>query len=397
MDEIRPLRREELEAAFSLSEFAFQYTLSPEDRARGLQTARPERILGCFVDGRLAAKATVLPMRVYVHGELVPAGGVAGVATWPEYRRQGLVRQLLAEALRRMREAGQTLSLLHPFSVPFYRQFGWEVASEYKTYTLERPHYPAVPPSPGRMECADGDWQRLDAIYRAYARQYTLMLERDEEWWRERVFPRKCGRAAVYRDAAGRDQGYVLYRVRDRVLSCQEMVWLTEEARRGLWRFLMNHDSMADRMELRVTADDDQYLELPEPRVRQQVSPEVMARIVDLEGFLRQCRFAADTGESRLLLEVTDDFAPWNAGWYEIAWAPDGTASVRRAEEAVGTGDGPRLPSARCSIGDLTAMLLGYRRPRALHRTGRLEADEEAVRLLERRIPAGTTGIMDFF
>lgn len=150
-------------------------------------------------------------------------------------------------------------------------------------------------------------------------------------------------------------------------------------------------------MELRVTADDDQYLELPEPRVRQQVSPEVMARIVDLEGFLRQCRFAPDAGESRLLLEVFDNFAPWNAGRYEITWAPDGTASVRRVDTAPEAGADSRLPSARCSIGDLTAMLLGYRRPRALCRTGRLEGEEEAVGLLERRIPAGTTGILDFF
>lgn len=59
-------------------------------------------------------------------------GGIAGVATWPENRRGGLVSKLLSKALARMNEEGQVLSCLHPFSVPFYRKFGWELYTDYK-------------------------------------------------------------------------------------------------------------------------------------------------------------------------------------------------------------------------------------------------------------------------
>ena len=59
-------------------------------------------------------------------------GGIAGVATWPENRRQGHVSTLLKHALQEMKSKGQTLSFLHPFSIPFYRKFGWELYAEYK-------------------------------------------------------------------------------------------------------------------------------------------------------------------------------------------------------------------------------------------------------------------------
>ncbi|RIE05418.1 GNAT family N-acetyltransferase [Cohnella faecalis] len=39
-------------------------------------------------------------------------------------RRQGGVTKLLHHALRKMREAGQTISMLHPFSVPFTANTG---------------------------------------------------------------------------------------------------------------------------------------------------------------------------------------------------------------------------------------------------------------------------------
>src|SRR5690606_8230687 len=135
----------------------------------------------------------------------------------------------------------------------------------------------------------------------------SLLLERDGERWRERACPRRVASSPGWCRAPG--EGTIQEEASPSRSKASDEEWK---------RF----DPSAGRMELRVTADDDQYLELPEPRVRQQVSPEVMTRIVDLEGFLRQCRFAPDAGESRLLLEVFDNFAPWNAGRYEITWAP---------------------------------------------------------------------------
>ncbi len=51
-------------------------------------------------------------------------GGVAGVATYPEYRRSGYVKELLQHSLQTMKKDGYTVSMLHPFAVSFYRKYG---------------------------------------------------------------------------------------------------------------------------------------------------------------------------------------------------------------------------------------------------------------------------------
>ncbi len=56
-------------------------------------------------------------------------GGVAGVATYPEYRRSGYVKELLQHSLQTMKKDGYTVSMLHPFAVAFYRKYGWELCA----------------------------------------------------------------------------------------------------------------------------------------------------------------------------------------------------------------------------------------------------------------------------
>lgn len=70
-------------------------------------------------DGEVAAKAHLIPFEIYLEGEPLRMGGIGSVATYPEYRRQGYVKGLLTHLLAVMKEEGQTVSMLHPFSVSF--------------------------------------------------------------------------------------------------------------------------------------------------------------------------------------------------------------------------------------------------------------------------------------
>ncbi|GAB2675783.1 enhanced intracellular survival protein Eis [Paenibacillus thermoaerophilus] len=399
MEEIRPLRQEELDAAIDLSSYAFQFELPPEERKKRIRTMVPEETLGYFVEGKMASKLTVLPLRVFLNGESVPMGGVGGVATWPEYRRGGKVERLLHAALAQMKERGQNWSMLYPFSVPFYRKYGWELFADEKRYKIPRDKFPRLPEVPGRMEDASGNYELLNAVYRQWAVRYNGMLDRTESWWEHRVAGgRKPGRALVYRDASGQAQGYVIMQVRDRLAKVHELVALTEEAKRGIWKLLSDHDSMADWIEMTVTADDDQLDLLPEPRVDIGVTPYFMARIVDIVPALREYRFAPGPGAESAAIAVQDEHAPWNEGLYRLEWSAEGTliAADRVGEPGQGETDGS-LPRLKAGIAPLAAMLMGYRRPAALARQGRISGDPEAIELLERRLPVRPTGFVDFF
>ncbi len=90
----------------------------------------PENWGGGASDGFIVSCLTVVPATLRVGGVPVPAGGIAGVATRPDFQRRGHAAALLEATVPALwDELGYPLSLLHPISAPFYRRFGWEFAS----------------------------------------------------------------------------------------------------------------------------------------------------------------------------------------------------------------------------------------------------------------------------
>ena len=398
--EIRPLRAEHFDERMALSQFAFQYTLTPEQLEERRAWFRPEREWGVFEDGRLLAAMTLLPLEIWVHGRKMAMGGLAGVATWPEARRRGCVDGLLRHGLETMRQAGQTVSMLYPFSFPFYRRYGWELTVERKTYTLEPRHFPPRASVPGRVERVAKDAALLDGVYETFASRYTGTLVRTPEWWERRVFV-KPGLAAVYYNGEGKPEGYLLYEVKERTMTVHEWVSVSEEARLGLWRFAADHDSMADRLTMTVPADDPLPFLLPDPRIKQEVVPYFMSRIVDVEGFLAQYPFEPGDGEDAVMLAVEDEHAPWNRGVFRLRIGADGRARAERpAAEPAASPEGPRAMDGAdlaCDIRALAALFLGGRSAALLLETGRLRGSREAALRLQRRIPGRTAYLADFF
>ncbi|MBP1157093.1 MULTISPECIES: GNAT family N-acetyltransferase [unclassified Paenibacillus] len=389
--EIRNIPSEHFAESLELSEFAFQNVHTSEERERRIGNLRSSELWGAYVDGLLAAKMTVLDLKTRIQGKTFGMGGIAGVATWPEYRRGGLVAHLLDHALRVMRDNGQTISLLHPFQFAFYRKYGWETYTEYKMYEIPSGLLPKIDPQPGRIVRVGQDLTLLGRIYEQYASRYNGALVRDETWWRDRIFADKQGTVAVYYDMEGEPAGYVFYQVKERLLKVHELVSLHHGARMALWRFLADHDSMIDKLVVNAPADDRLPFLLDNPRVKQELVPYFMARIVDAARFLEKYPFASGT-ESSLLLEVTDSHAEWNNRMFAVTVDESGTARVSGVTSTAGD-----WPLVRCDIQTLTAMLMGYQRPGFLLEIGRLQCKPEMIETLERLVPVRQTYLPDFF
>lgn len=392
---IRRLSAEQFEERMALSQFAFQFRMSEADIESRKQKWRPEHDWGYFDEsGRLLSAVTVIPFETWVHGRKLAMGGVAGVATWPDARRQGCVRKLLAHSLEEMKRAGQTVSMLYPFSFAFYRTYGWELTIERKQYKLATGQLPKRVEVPGRVtRLAKPDLATLNDVYEAYASRYSGMLARSDEWWSEKLLS-KAGTCAVYENESGKPEGYVLYDVADRKLTVHDWASITEPARAALWTYIANHDSMIEETTLNVPIDDPLTFLLADPRIKQEVVPYFMSRIVDAEAFVSKCAWEAGSSGEAVALRLTDAHAAWNDGTFKLQWGAGGEARLERIspEEAAAT-----EACVACDIQTLTAMLLGNRRPSFLKEVGRLTGDDLAIARLERRIPARTTCLMDFF
>ncbi|MEK3885629.1 GNAT family N-acetyltransferase [Paenibacillus sp. PL2-23] len=395
MDQVRLelLGEEQFQESMRLSQFAFQYTRSEQqleqDRIR--ISEEPSERWGVIVEGQLAAQATVMSLSTYIGGRLFAMGGVAGVATWPEHRRQGYVGKLLVHLLQRMRDKGQNVSFLHPFAFGFYRRYGWETYTEHKTYTIQTAQLPPRKPYSGGFE-RQVSYEGLHDVYEKYASRYNGSLTRSELWWKHRIPNRKPGQPVLYKDSEGNAQGYLIYEVKESTLTIHELVYLTRGAYDAIWSFIGQHDSMIQKVVWTAPIDDRLTDVLPDPRIRQEVMPYFMARIVEVEAFLKEYPFLAAEQEDRVCLEVADEHAPWNNGWYQLHIAADGSAEIARSSAAPEEGEVVKL-----GIGALTSWLLGYRNTNDWGRSNGIEGPSEALNRLQARIPARTPYLPDFF
>ncbi|WP_339243644.1 GNAT family N-acetyltransferase [Paenibacillus sp. FSL F4-0243] len=388
---IRQLRSEEFDASMNLSEYAFQYKLPSEKRASAKERFKAEQVWGAFEDGTLEAKLTIIPFQVYIQGRVVPMGGIAGVATWPENRRQGHVANLLSHALHTMNEAGQMLSFLHPFLIPFYRKFGWEVYCEYKKYSIPVAKFPKKVEVEGKVRRDIKDIEVLDSLYNRFAVRYNGTLKRDLDWWENSVLDDE-GKSAVFYSKSGEPEGYVLYKVENRELVIDEFVFLNEQARQGLWTFLANHDSMVTGASLKLVPSDDilPFL-LPDPRIGQENYPYFMGRIVNAKSFIETYAFRGNSSQKKQLIYIEDKYAPWNDGLWAWNISNEGSATLIRVEGERAEAD------LRCDIGTLTALMLGYKRPTEMARYGSVSGHAAALEWFEEIIPQAQTALFDHF
>ncbi|QQZ62127.1 GNAT family N-acetyltransferase [Paenibacillus sonchi] len=389
--EIRQLHSEEFEASLSLSEYAFKYKVADEDRAEARQKFRPERVWGVFEDGTLGAQLKLLPLQAYIQGKVFPMGGIAGVSTWPENRRQGLVAKLLSHTLQTMNDSGQTLSFLHPFLIPFYRKFGWEVYCEYKKYSIPVDKFPRKTEIQGSIKRDSAALEILEGLYSRFAAEYNGTLQRDQEWWKQRVLDSDTHHGVFYSEL-GEPEGYVLYKIVNNELVIDEFIFLNEQARKGLWTFLANHDSMITGASLKLVPADDilPYL-LPDPRIPQENYPYFMARIVNARAFIENFTFRSRNSLESRTLYIEDEHAPWNNGLWLWSVAGNGASTLERLDGEQAAAD------CSCTIGALTVMLLGYKRPVELAKYGQLNASPSGLEWLEEVIPQAKTALFDFF
>ena len=389
--EIKILTEEDYLQSMKLSMYAFQYQVPEEDIPKRLEKLKNQRLLGIFEGDELAAKLHILSLNVNVGKVNWKMGGIAGVATYPEHRRKGYVNALIKRALEDLRNDGKIVSFLHPFKIDFYRKFGWEIISDHKKVQIEKKDLKFIgKPSGSILRCTkDGHSVEIEEIYQEFAERHSGMLARDRSWWLDSIYGTQT--AAVYSNAETNARGYLLYEVKDNVMKIEEYVALDHEARIGLWNFICQHDSMVERVEMVLSAHDPFPYFLAEPKVKTEITPYFMGRIVNAGEALKSYPFI-QTG-AKIFLHLSDEFAPWNAGTYQLS---QGEVSVYPAKEGSSCVQQPKR-GLQLDVNALSAMLFGYMRPLELYSLEQIKGDYGEVVELEKMIPPLKPFFYDFF
>lgn len=368
-----------------LSEYAFQYKVPECEFEKRFEKLRNHQIFGIREEDQLVSKLHLLSREVYVGSEIFKMGGIAGVASYPEYRRNGNVKELLIHTLEKMRTDGQIISMLHPFSVAFYRKYGWEVFCNRSKTTLQQSDLVMKESVKGRVirYSKDAPIQKVDACYVKYAKQFSGMLIRDRDWWASVIDDLHT---AIYYDYSQQPSGYILYSIKDSKMVVEEFVALNHEARNGLWNYICQHDSMVKEVEMTTYENEPLFFSLKNQTYKKEIYPYFMVRIVDVKPFLQSFEFDRSRLSGEVSLHITDPYAPWNERTYLI----DKTGVVVEDKKE-------QLNGIHLNITALSTILFGHKRPIELYQIGLISGDVEDIQKLENLIPHRQGFFYDFF
>ncbi|EUJ23631.1 putative GNAT family N-acetyl transferase [Listeria grandensis FSL F6-0971] len=386
--ELREIKDSEIGKVKELRDYAFRLPASGGE-ADFNYWAENARRLGLFYGEHLLAQVLTYPLSVSILGERFSMGGIAYVASYPEYRNGGLIRRLMEESLVKMREAGQLVSYLSPFSIPFYRKFGYEIFTEKVELTIPAHALPDMGTVPGRvMRFTSEDGTGISVVRELYNRfaltKKSGMMMRDDAWWLRLARRGYTKEIAVYCDMNGIATGYMLFGLDHEVFKIHEMIALDYEAEKGLWRFIGSHGMMVDRVVAKnIGSLRDIALAFPSPDFEKREILDFMVRIVDVEPFLEKYRF--DRSDTTLYLQVEDETAPWNEGLFEIRGS-----FVKRIDKTEGG-------ILTISIQGLSQMLMGFVRPRDLVYYGKATASDITIAAWEKVIPHVRSDFYDGF
>ena len=309
----------------------------------------------------------------------IPTALITSVASSPEYRRKGHIREMFAGMFAEQRANGVHLTALYPFYFPFYRAFGYEHVADGASHTVELgefKHFRKAAETGKFTPATVKDWQTLKAIYDVDARQGMGFVERVEDWWKFILSHERLPQPSyIYHNAAGQPAGYITYHFKDKGNWDRDMIVhdiraIDRPAFEALLGFLYNHDSQAEKVKLTLPPDYPLATQLPDPRKDKiELWKGYMLRLLDIGGAIQARTFGPEV-QAEFTMSVTDSMVAENVGTYQVR-VRDGRASVEKSAASGNAG----LSLDQMALAQLYA---GYLNPVAAAGIGRIAVNSEA-------------------
>ena len=231
----RPLTIDDAEQYNALLRYAFQVTeqelsesgwKDDEIKQSKFPVLVRADVLGCFCEEDLVSQFAVYPLDMNIYGVRYPVGFVTSVCTYPEYTGQGIMKKLMIRSLTRMRENHRSFALLYPYSIPLYRNLGWEIISNKMTYTIKDTQVPRKLKAPGYVRRVAWDDKDFKELHTKFASKTHGCLYRNNLAWEEYFrWDEDDTVVAIYYSADDVPYGYMVYLISSDIMHIKERSW----------------------------------------------------------------------------------------------------------------------------------------------------------------------------
>jgi predicted acetyltransferase len=354
---------------------------TPPDGDRFVPFMEPSRVFAARDGGAIVGGCGSFPLELTVPGGVVRAAGLSVVGVLPTHRRRGILRDMMRAHLDDTRRRGEPVGYLWASEDTIYGQFGYGAASLSGNIDVAKAHARLAHTHESRAEFRMLDdaaaIEPMSRVYERVRREHPGMIARSADWWRLRRLAdpehRRMGAGVLHRVLLlhdGEPQGYALYRLNQQFeggstvgyINVIEAIGTGLEATRDIWRFLFEIDWVARVKAVLLPLDHPLLLLAARPReLRFLVHDGVWVRLVDVPAALAARRLGGDP----VVIELGDEFCPWNAGRWRVSAA--GTERTTAAAELA------------CDVTALGSVYLGGFTFRRLARGGRVQELREGA------------------
>ncbi len=331
--------------------------------------AELDRSLGLWEGDRIVATSGIYSRVLTVPGGVVPCVGITWVTVAPTHRRRGVLTAIMGRQLTELHEEErEPVAALWSAEHPIYGRFGYAPATFRGGLTgaTERLRLRAdVELGEGRVDLVSADGYRAAAIglHDRLRRTVPGNLDRNSRWWdrllRDDEYTRKGGAPRAYllhTEPDGEVTGYAAYRVKgdwtdhgepEGTITVEEVRAASTLAYASLWRVLLSVDLVRTVRAPMSSPDDPLFHLVTDARaLHRRPFDALWVRLVDVDRALAARRYPAPID---LVLEIRDDFCPWNAGRWRLSGHPAGAYCGRT----------DRDPDLVLGIEELSAAYLG--------------------------------------
>ena len=268
-------------------------------------------------NGKIISMVHANPFTVSCCGTQAEVHYIVAVATDPEYRRRGYMRQLMQQVLRDCRNRGEVFSFLMPADPAYYEPLGyrywnnqyvWEIPKEQELLLkgfCQNPEYQSDADPKALAQMAD----------RILADQFDLYILRNASYYEriEKEQESEDGGVYVWYDEQKTPVGSVFYakedgfELREPILPDVRKQQIPDKDSLGK-ADLDKGNSDKDKLSVGERKDDSFY-------VTERKESVMMGRITDLPVFVQMLRSEKPYEE---ILQIRDDILPENNGIFRI-------------------------------------------------------------------------------
>ena len=308
-------------------------------------------------EGNMTSTINLVPYNAYFDKSVVKVTGVGGVASLPQYRNKGAIRECFSKAFTEMYDEGCAFSFLYGFSTAYYKKFGYAMACDLNDWKIKIHRiYPCN--TKGSYELISGDASGLKVVYDEMCKRFSMLAKRqDEDWlvYKKRDYAKDKVYTYLYRDENGVPKSFFTYKTEadgwDNTIDMGENVYFYDKEGFGaILDFAISLKGNFHYLKMSFPTDakvDTILLEHAYSAITKNYRCNGMARCINLKAVLENAEFC---GSGKAIIKINDNMISQNDGIWAIEFKNGCLMSLDKTDEK---------PYAEMDIETFTSLILG--------------------------------------